>query len=103
MPRRKLKGQKTTLAKTQAQYLAEYPMTPEEAFKFKYKRGDHVTYTMDNGKVEKGIVKECNKDIAHVVYKCADEWEKFYNYTAQATKIDCLSRGWPRIKFKLGK
>lgn len=58
--------------------------------------GDYVHY-IGHGDPENGRVKALHplrKDAVWVVYKCADQWEFFMNYTGQLTEIKDLERGW---------
>ena len=60
----------------------------------KYKVGDKVTYVTSH-KQEHGMVKSISDDEhVFVVYKCADEWSRYMEYTAARTRIDSLVRGW---------
>jgi hypothetical protein len=47
--------------------------------------GHWVTYTLSTGKQETGRIKSWNDKFIFVVYKCADEWDKFKDYTGVAT------------------
>jgi hypothetical protein len=61
---------------------------------FRMKVGDKVTY-ISAGKLEHGIVKRLS-DSEHVfvVYNCAGEWERYFDYTAARTRIANLVPGW---------
>lgn len=59
--------------------------------------GQRVHYIGASGEIENGIVKGIpgnNLDIAHVVYKCNDEWDRYQDYTGVATNISDLQIGW---------
>lgn len=58
--------------------------------------GDKVTYTAPHGAKEKGKIKSINDSgtIAWVVYHCNNEWDKYEDYTGQATNIKDLTPGW---------
>lgn len=65
------------------------------------KPGDKVTYIPFKGcspdSYEKGIVKSVTEndfDHVFVVYKCAEDWENYQNYTGQKTHIKDLLEGW---------
>lgn len=60
------------------------------------KPGIKVHYTSNDGKIENGIIKsfEESKRLVYVVYKCANNWERYYDYTGSATYIDDLTLGW---------
>jgi len=56
--------------------------------------GQKVTYRAFD-KVERGIVKcEANEDDVFVVYHCADNWERYFDYTAARTHKSDLTLGW---------
>lgn len=59
-----------------------------------FKNGDNVTYFPKHGDPQRGIVKEARDDIAFVVYHCNGEWNRYENYTGQATNISDLKHGW---------
>lgn len=53
--------------------------------------GNWVKYTSrDGGKVEKGRIKSWNDSGIFVVYNCAGEWDRFYDYTAAHTNPEYL-------------
>jgi len=56
--------------------------------------GQRVTY-LSFGKVEHGIVKSLS-DAEHVfvVYHCAGNWDRYFDYTAARTEINDLVPGW---------
>lgn len=59
--------------------------------------GDLVHYIGSAGEVENGIVKSTppeSLDIVFVVYKCKGEWDRYQDYTAQATNVSDLHTGW---------
>lgn len=60
--------------------------------------GDRVHYIGHLGGIpENGRIKEIpshTRDSVRVVYNCANEWDKFMNYTSALTPIDCLFDGW---------
>ncbi len=37
------------------------------------------------GKPEEGRIKSWGSEVIFVVYRCNNEWDRFQNYTAQAT------------------
>lgn len=47
--------------------------------------GRWVRYTPRVGTPEIGRIKSWNKAIIWVVYKCADQWDRFKEFTANAT------------------
>ena len=56
--------------------------------------GDKVTY-LSFGKVEHGIVKSISDaDHVFVVYHCAGNWDRYFDYTAARTEISDLVLGW---------
>ena len=56
--------------------------------------GDKVTYHAFN-KHEEGIVKSLSDDEnVFVVYHCAGEWDRYFDYTAARTRIADLTTGW---------
>lgn len=60
------------------------------------KPGDFVHYTPASGfsNPENGRIKSINVNIAFVVYKCNDEWDRYAEYTGQSTDMSNLSLGW---------
>ena len=60
------------------------------------KTGIKVYYTSPTGTTENGIIKSFNdsKTTAWVVYKCNNEWDRYSEYTGQATIIEDLTLGW---------
>lgn len=60
----------------------------------KIEKGASVTYVPKHGKKEIGIVKSVDGDHAFVVFKCADNWADYENYTAARTPISDLKIGW---------
>jgi len=52
--------------------------------------GRWVVYRPDHGVPQVGKIKSWNDLWIFVVYKCADEWERFYDYTAEATDPEKL-------------
>lgn len=62
------------------------------------KKGDKVHFKADQfAKPENGIVKEVpenQKRWARVVFKCADDWDNYENYTAALTDVSNLHEGW---------
>jgi hypothetical protein len=58
--------------------------------------GMKVHYTSPHGSKENGIVKSINdsKTAAFVVYHCNNDWDSYYDYTGQHTKILDLTAGW---------
>lgn len=76
-------------------------MKPEEL-----KEGMKVHYSPTVGEKENGIVKSFNEHVAFVVYKCANNWENYREYTGQATDFNDLRLGWvasPELKAKREK
>lgn len=58
------------------------------------KVGTKVTYYAFNIK-EHGIVKSLSDDKhVFVVYNCSEDWDNYYNYTAERTEIINLVIGW---------
>jgi hypothetical protein len=56
--------------------------------------GDKVTYKSFN-KIEHGIVKRLSdENHAFVVYHCAGNWDRYFDYTAARTDIRDLVPGW---------
>ena len=47
--------------------------------------GKWVEYRGTGGEVEWGKIKSWNDNWIFVVYKCAGEWERFKDFTGQAT------------------
>lgn len=60
------------------------------------KPGDKVRYCPKFGSEEKGIVKSISEDgkTLFVVYKCNNEWSRYFDYTAQATDISDIKINW---------
>lgn len=59
--------------------------------------GMKVHYIAFEGAIpEDGIVKSVCYGLTHafVVFKCDGNWENYYNYTAQKTRIADLHIGW---------
>ena len=53
--------------------------------------GRWVSYTGNfDGTIEKGKIKSWNNKYIFVVYKCADEWGRFKEYTGVATRPEDL-------------
>jgi len=48
--------------------------------------GRWVIYQPFTGKPEEGRIKSWNDRFVFVVYRCDNNWDKFKNYTGQATK-----------------
>ena len=48
-------------------------------------KGRWVVYRDSAGKVERGRIKSWNHAWIFVVYKCADDWDRYWDYTAAAT------------------
>jgi len=49
-------------------------------------RGRWITYTDPHeGEIERGKIKSWNEVNVFVVYKCNQDWDKFMDYTGQAT------------------
>lgn len=57
-------------------------------------KGTSVTYVPKHGKREVGIVKSIAGNYAFVVYRCADNWAYYEDYTATRTLISDLIIGW---------
>ena len=53
--------------------------------------GKWVIFSRCDGKKELGKVKSWNDTYIFVVYKCADEWERFEAYTGAATNPEDLT------------
>ena len=52
--------------------------------------GRWVEYHGSAGELEKGRIKSWNSKIIFVVYKCANQWNDYQNYTAGATSPEDL-------------
>lgn len=66
----------------------------------KFQPGDQVHYVPFVGcnpkLYQKGIVKSISDDRhLFVVYNCAEEWDRYKEYTAARTSIEQLRSGWP--------
>lgn len=62
-----------------------------------FQKGDKVRYSPESfdGGSENGIVKSVAENgTVFVVYKCADNWDDYENYTGQGTDPDDLRHGW---------
>ena len=58
--------------------------------------GQKVHYLLDD-KWENGIVKEIrptNTEGVWVVYNCADNWDRYQDYTGALTNLRDLKEGW---------
>lgn len=53
--------------------------------------GRWVEYTDGMGKKERGRIKSWNDKYIFVVYKCGGEWQRYYDYTGQATQPQDLN------------
>lgn len=53
--------------------------------------GRWAVYTAPHGAKEVGRIKSWNDKFIFVVYKCANEWDRFQDYTGQATKPEDLN------------
>lgn len=62
------------------------------------KEGDKVTYLEGN---EKGIIKEVRGEFAWVVYKCDNNWDRYFDYTGARCKLTELAMGWPEDEMKV--
>jgi hypothetical protein len=61
------------------------------------KAGDKVHYKTKHGEWQNGIVKTIPSHPfieVFVVYNCAGEWDYYYQYTAQSTRLTDLHKGW---------
>lgn len=47
--------------------------------------GKWVEYKASHGATERGRIKGWNNKFIFVVYKCGGEWDRFKNFTGQAT------------------
>lgn len=56
--------------------------------------GDKVHYCPTHGIKENGMVKSIKNDTVFVVYKCNNEWSRYYDYTGNATNLKDLKKGW---------
>jgi hypothetical protein len=55
-------------------------------------KGRWVEYKSKGGdKTEKGKIKSWNDNWIFVVYNCANNWDRYEDYTANATKPDDLT------------
>ena len=52
--------------------------------------GKWVRYTAHHGETEDGKIKSWNDKFIFVVYKCANNWDRFQDYTGQATNPEDL-------------
>lgn len=48
--------------------------------------GEWVEYRGAGGEKERGRIKSWNEEFVFVVYKCNNEWDRFQNFTGQATR-----------------
>lgn len=55
--------------------------------------GDKVHYTAPHGATQNGIVKKV-EDFVFVVFHCNGEWDKYMDYTGQATRLQDITPGW---------
>ena len=53
-------------------------------------KGRWVRYTAPHGATEDGRIKSWNDKFVFVVYKCAGEWDRFQDFTGQATEPEQL-------------
>ena len=64
------------------------------------KVGDKVRYQPEHygeDRCENGIVKEVRDDVTDavwVVYNCADQWDRYFDYTSAKTHLRDLKMGW---------
>jgi len=58
--------------------------------------GQKVTYNPGYKKPEKGIIKKIDwsNNAAWVVYNCAGNWNKYFDYTGAKTEFKNMSIGW---------
>lgn len=63
--------------------------------------GDKVHYIpfkdCDSSQIENGIIKSIHQvsvGFVHVVYKCANDWENYRDFTAALTEVKYLKEGW---------
>lgn len=54
-------------------------------------KGKWVEYTGGVGEKEKGKIKSWNDNWVFVVYKCNNEWDRYYNFTGVATNFKELN------------
>ena len=52
--------------------------------------GKWVRYTAHHGAIEDGRIKSWNEKFIFVVYKCNNEWDRFKDFTGQATSPEDL-------------
>ena len=52
--------------------------------------GRWVEYSSYSGNIEKGRIKSWNETWIFVVYNCDNNWDRFQDYTAAATKPEDL-------------
>lgn len=59
-------------------------------------KGDKVTYINSNGSKEIGIVKSTESwdGYVFVVFKCAEDWENYMDYTGMLVEVNKLRKGW---------
>ena len=53
--------------------------------------GQWVQYESYNRNIEQGRIKSWNETFIFVVYKCNNEWDRFQDFTAQATNPNDLA------------
>lgn len=74
-----------------------YPMPTPKADPLFIEIGEKVHYCPTHGPRENGIIKSLNEydpTVVFVVYKCADDWDNYKDYTGASTKIADLKSGW---------
>ena len=54
-------------------------------------KGRWVEYTSSHFNTSQGRIKSWNDQWIFVVYKCADNWSQYFNYTGCATRPEDLT------------
>jgi hypothetical protein len=57
-------------------------------------RGRWVIYSALSLHSERGRIKDWTDQVIYVVYQCDDQWDRFEEYTAQATNPEELEFVW---------
>jgi len=69
-------------------------MTTIQEKNIEFEIGEKVHYSPNYGKPENGVVKSIGRNVIFVVYKCNSEWNRYYDFTGQATDPADLRHGW---------
>src|ERR1044072_345831 len=70
--------------------LPETEVVEQESFQ----EGDFVHYKVPHKVIENGRIKSIGHHSAFVVNNCNDDWNRYKDYTGQATKLSELHPGW---------